>query len=832
MTNQVDIGENLKRKNWYIDFMAVPALMAVLLLLGHYGLFYGETFLTNGDIIISFDYQTNNSKTGGWRPDVALGQSFFVGDPGMSHVWGLNRFFGEIFSDKHIGYQIQILLTIWLSCFVLYLFLEKTAPEIGRAVSFLLSTTIAFGSLRYEFSFIFIEVPATCLVSLVLSDFFKQPKLKHYFYYTSIIFASAFLGSTSSTFKILNFAGIFSIGIAVYNRWYFLGKDLGKALKRFFLLNCASGLSLLILGAWIFYSIFIEMKTTGYTRDPDYSVDHFFFWPGVHQAALHLFNYFNAGLFPVSVGDLGIIQNLDVHSWTNFSPLFPVIFLLIVAQKNKTFWEFISKFVIIVLFLLQELVMWLPGILDPLAKSMLYYPPAKTHTSIQVFEIILTGILIVRLRNYGENFQGWFVKIAKTIAGFLVLLYCGLFVFVFFARVAPKFLSKVVNTFIQGVTSVSQGEFLSTVAVENIRLFNEAAGWNLLIFYGTTALFLAVLFSKNWSRLFLVKGGLVFSIVLLINNLFLSWSVYPLAQRPLIWDKIEMNGKPLVENLKPTDRLIRVGITQCSEGLEGISYNKCIENKFFNGEFGPYRHIIGYEYTPALEFSKSKSVTPQPVTDFVETFTRLEGIVQPWSRDAPYTRPFFNSRLYDISAVNYVFSEHLIRPIVNLELVFKSKQFYLYRNLNAWPYFYLADNIKTIGSYEDLYEAEQGTAYLWEHDKTTTIQEKTSKSNRTIELIKFKYGDLKFKYESNEPELLVIADSWHPNWHATVNGSKVRILKANGVFKGILLPPGKGSIELYFDNSPYQFGILISVIAWVIFILCWVGAAKRLPKIY
>ena len=78
MINQVDSAKTPNRRNWYVDFVAVPVLMAVLLLAGHYGLFFGETFLTNGDIIVSFDYQTNNSKTGGWRPDVALGQSFFV----------------------------------------------------------------------------------------------------------------------------------------------------------------------------------------------------------------------------------------------------------------------------------------------------------------------------------------------------------------------------------------------------------------------------------------------------------------------------------------------------------------------------------------------------------------------------------------------------------------------------------------------------------------------------------------------------------------------------------------------------------------------------------
>ena len=49
------------------------------------------------------------------------------------------------------------------------------------------------------------------------------------------------------------------------------------------------------------------------------------------------------------------------------------------------------------------------------------------------------------------------------------------------------------------------------------------------------------------------------------------------------------------------------------------------------------------------------------------------------------------------------------------------KQFYLYRNLRAWPYFYLANDIKTIKSYKDLYDAEEGSVYLWENEEKIKI---------------------------------------------------------------------------------------------------------------
>jgi hypothetical protein len=57
MINQIDSAKTKGRKNWYIDYISVPILLAALLLAGHYGLFFGETFLTNGDPVIFFDYQ-------------------------------------------------------------------------------------------------------------------------------------------------------------------------------------------------------------------------------------------------------------------------------------------------------------------------------------------------------------------------------------------------------------------------------------------------------------------------------------------------------------------------------------------------------------------------------------------------------------------------------------------------------------------------------------------------------------------------------------------------------------------------------------------------------
>ena len=104
--------------------------------------------------------------------------------------------------------------------------------------------------------------------------------------------------------------------------------------------------------------------------------------------------------------------------------------------------------------------------------------------------------------------------------------------------------------------------------------------------------------------------------------------------------------------------------------------------------------------------------------------------------------------------------------------------------------------------------------------------------SRNIELLKFKHGDLEFQYKIKKPEFLVIADSWHPNWKASVNGKEVPIFKANGIFKGIALPSGEVKLNLLFDNSIYYPGIWVSFISWSVFFLMWGLFAFRLRKRY
>ena len=52
---------------------------------------------------------------------------------------------------------------------------------------------------------------------------------------------------------------------------------------------------------------------------------------------------------------------------------------------------------------------------------------------------------------------------------------------------------------------------------------------------------------------------------------------------------------------------------------------------------------------------------------------------------------------------------------------------------------------------------------------------------------------------SQAPVLLVLLDSYHPDWQALVDGERRPVLRVNGVFRGVLLEPGETQVTFRFE---------------------------------
>jgi hypothetical protein len=809
-------------------------VILIIIAIGFFGIFNGYSLFVDEDIVLLFQENSVSNKMLGWRSDAVYGASNFFSDPGTVHPWNLFGLWTSLFDNKVFGQNVLFVILSWAACVFQYLFLEKLVPSVNKATLVCLAVLILFGSLRYEFIFLYsniIQIISASIGGLVLFEFILRPRLRHYFYYILIIWALVFLGSSVSLFQFLSFSVLFLFGMIVYYGWYKNWIQLRSVIWRYLRLNLLAGFCLFLLGGWIFYSLILDQSLVGYARTTDYTTDKFIRNTGLVEALFHFCSYFHAGFLSSWSGELGISQRLGISSWNNLSPITPVLIVIFMYIKSQNFWEFGAKFVVIGSYLYHEIFFWMPGFFNMVQSVIHLYPPFKMYPYIQVYQTLLIAFLIQRLICSEKEFLVCKKLNAPKIIALILSIFCmGGFFFILLLKVLPEYLLEFLLRLMNWSNKQFHisNQFLEKLIRENFDLLKDTLNLPDLLFYLTTMLILGSFIGNAGISLIKYRNGVLFAMILVINNFFLALSIYPLNTESLIWDEQKKAGFSSSIFFTSTDRIARVKMPRCRGRSD---YGECVEEKFFNKEFGPKRYKVGYRAVPLMEFSRPKSFISQQSLEYFKAILRDPKFSMEHSPYNIFEKENIWS-LFNMSAVNYLLSDSILPEVKQLEMVYKNKQFYLYRNINAVPYYYFASRIKTIEKYEDLQESEREVAYLWGNTEKVIIPGNKNNASKKLKLTNFENGNIQFKYQSEESEFLVISDSWHPHWRARLNGKEIAVYRTNGIFKGILLPPGKGTAELYFDNSLYRSGIWISVASWVLFFLIWTLCASKLHQKY
>ena len=70
----------------------------------------------------------------------------------------------------------------------------------------------------------------------------------------------------------------------------------------------------------------------------------------------------------------------------------------------------------------------------------------------------------------------------------------------------------------------------------------------------------------------------------------------------------------------------------------------------------------------------------------------------------------------------------------------------------------------------------------------------------TARRVSCSYRNTEVEIEADAPGggFVVLNDVWHPWWRATVDGKPAEILKANVLFRAVVVPPGKHAVRFSF----------------------------------
>jgi uncharacterized membrane protein YfhO len=72
-------------------------------------------------------------------------------------------------------------------------------------------------------------------------------------------------------------------------------------------------------------------------------------------------------------------------------------------------------------------------------------------------------------------------------------------------------------------------------------------------------------------------------------------------------------------------------------------------------------------------------------------------------------------------------------------------------------------------------------------------------------------GELVVNVEANGRQLLVVADSFHAGWRATVDGRPAEVLRVNGDFLGCPVDSGRHEVRFVFDPWSLRWGRQMSL---------------------
>jgi len=77
--------------------------------------------------------------------------------------------------------------------------------------------------------------------------------------------------------------------------------------------------------------------------------------------------------------------------------------------------------------------------------------------------------------------------------------------------------------------------------------------------------------------------------------------------------------------------------------------------------------------------------------------------------------------------------------------------------------------------------------------------------------------------------LAVFVEQWAPGWHATVNGARVPVLRANTVARAVPTPAGEVQIVLTFWPPGLSPALWIAGVGFGLFGACFVRRRKSDP---
>ncbi len=188
------------------------------------------------------------------------------------------------------------------------------------------------------------------------------------------------------------------------------------------------------------------------------------------------------------------------------------------------------------------------------------------------------------------------------------------------------------------------------------------------------------------------------------------------------------------------------------------------------------------------------------------------------------------TKLIDMNSVGTIITTVPFVPIHTLkkvkELSRNNETITIYDNPDVLPRVYLSRDTRIAKSLREANEALEaddftpGTSILVEEQlplgSESENQETATIINESATRIRIATSSMK------TPTMLVLADTYYPEWRATIDGAYTRIYPVNINQRGVIVPPGDHTVEFGYNSEYYRRGRSIGVASIIIILFLMV----------
>jgi len=175
-----------------------------------------------------------------------------------------------------------------------------------------------------------------------------------------------------------------------------------------------------------------------------------------------------------------------------------------------------------------------------------------------------------------------------------------------------------------------------------------------------------------------------------------------------------------------------------------------------------------------------------------------------------------NPFLWNLLNVRYVITPQPLQSAA-LTLVLRSQQTgaYVYENPAYLPRAFFVDSVVVLPPLQILYRLQRGD---FEPRRVAFVEAplpeaiEPPREGASAQVLVHKNEYIKLQVEATGRNFLFLSEVvYPPAWHASIDGKPVPIFKTNYAFRGIIVPPGKHTVELRYSSGAFERGRQISL---------------------